>query len=460
MTFIASEIFITLGLGLLGSVLFSAIGLVSGTDETATIAPITLLVVLLGAPPSGIFTFWMCAAVSKHMTHAVPTALLGIPGDTLAIPLMPEASLLRNLGASHIALRKMLAAAVLSSFIAVPCSVLFALILAPVGNHITTAAPGVFIVATILIAYLSAGRWASLIGLVPFIFLIAAIQDFALRHEVKLGVSYFLGIAIGPLIAELISAVSPMESGRMDRAGPRETFIAPDVKSWNGYFPNPLRVLSRDQTAATAVAAIITSATFVFSPVAVTVIAGEIVGARIKHVYHRLTSVLAVRNGVTESTYIAEAIIPLVAFGIPISPVSAGPAAPLFNAPPRFSVDPATGVINNLHNAMTASEFLIWGLVSVTIATLIAYPFAMNHARAAAIFVTKHISHEAIIATFTGLVVVIGLWDGGVTAVLIIMTVGSVGGLLNRVFGLNPGVQFMGYYVAVFSLPAIAKVFG
>lgn len=39
-------------------------------------------------------------------------------------------------------------------------------------------------------------------------------------------------------------------------------------------------------------------------------------------------------NGVTESTYIAEAIIPLIAFGIPLSPVALGPASPLFNAPP------------------------------------------------------------------------------------------------------------------------------
>src|SRR6266540_3628366 len=36
-----------LAMGLIGAVAFSAIGLVSGTDETAVVAPITLLVVLL-----------------------------------------------------------------------------------------------------------------------------------------------------------------------------------------------------------------------------------------------------------------------------------------------------------------------------------------------------------------------------------------------------------------------------
>jgi putative tricarboxylic transport membrane protein len=71
--------------------------------------------------------------------------------------------------------------------------------------------------------------------------------------------------------------------------------------------------------------------------------------------------VLSVRNGVTESTYIAEALIPLIAFGLPLSPVAAGPAAPLFNAPPRFTVDTATAHVNNLHSMLTPWEFVGYG---------------------------------------------------------------------------------------------------
>jgi putative tricarboxylic transport membrane protein len=163
---------------------------------------------------------------------------------------------------------------------------------------------------------------------------------------------------------------------------------------------------------------------------------------------------------VTESTYIAEALIPLIAFGLPLSPVAAGPAAPLFNAPPRFTVDAASGTINNLHTMMSVPEFLIWGLISVVIAAAIAYPFAVNHARSAAAFVAKYISHEAIIATFVGLVLVIGLWEGGILAILVILTVGLVGGILYRVLGMNTGVQFMGYYAAILSVPAIMKLLG
>ena len=57
------EILMALALGLFGAVLFSAIGLVSGTDETTTLAPLTMLVVLLGAPPAGILTFFLALSL-------------------------------------------------------------------------------------------------------------------------------------------------------------------------------------------------------------------------------------------------------------------------------------------------------------------------------------------------------------------------------------------------------------
>lgn len=454
-----SEVAVAAGMGLLGAIVFAAVGLVSGTDETTTIAPVTLLVVLLGVPPAGVFTFWLAAAVSKHMTHAIPTALLGIPGDTMAVPLMPQATYLRNLGVPHVALRKMVSSALVAAFIAVPLSVLFAVIIAPIGQAVTSAAPWLFLAAALLIAYFSAGRWAAVVALFPFVLVIVALQGFTARYGVKLSVSYFLSIAIGPLIADLLAVLSPQERPGMRRPGPRRFNLAPDVRGWGGYFPNPFKVLDRTQLRWTAAAAAATSATFVFSPVAMTVIAGEIVAARIGHAYHRATTVIGVRNGVTESTYIAEALIPLIAFGLPLSPVAAGPAAPLFNAPPRFTVDAASGHVENLHTLLSAGQFLGYGLLAVALAAVVAYPLTMNYARSAASFVARRISHEAIIATFVGLVLVIGLWEGQALGLLVILTVGLVGGLLYRVLGFNTGVQFMGYYAAVLSVPALTKIF-
>lgn len=453
-----NQILAAAAMGLVGAVVFAAIGLISGTDETTTIAPLTLLVALLGVPPAGVFTFFLAGAVAKHMTHAVPTALLGIPGDTMATPLLQDANMLRKLGVPHIALRKMISGGIIAAFVAVPLAVLFAVLLAPFGPAITRSAPWIFLAAAVLIAYFSAGRWASVALLVPFVMVIIALQSLTAKYGVKLSVSYFLGIAIGPLIADLFAVMSPQGRKRMAREQVRSLSLAPDVKGWSGYFPNPFKVLDRTQTRWTLATAAISSATFVFSPVAMTVVMGEMVGSRVRHAYHRLTTVLSARNGVTEATYIAEALIPLIAFGLPLSPVAAGPAAPLFNAPPRFTVDSATGQTHNLHNLMNHWEFLGYGMLAVVIASLVSYPFAMNYARRAALFVSRKVSHEAIIATFVGLIVVISVWEGQLLGLLVILTMGLLGGLLSRAFAFNTGVQFMGYYTAVLTVPALVKL--
>ena len=169
---------------------------------------------------------------------------------------------------------------------------------------------------------------------------------------------------------------------------------------------------------------------------------------------------LSARNGITEATYIAEALIPLIAFGLPLSPVAAGPAAPLFNAPPVYTVDAGAGQTHNLHNLLNHWEFLGYGLLAVLLAALVSYPFAMNYARSAALFVSRKVSHEAIIATFVGLILVISVWEGQFLGLLVILTMGLLGGLLSRAIGFNTGVQFMGYYTAVLTVPALLKLIG
>ncbi len=58
MTPLLSDFSVALAMGLLGALAFAALGLVSGTDEPTTIAPLPLLVALLGVPPAGVFTFF------------------------------------------------------------------------------------------------------------------------------------------------------------------------------------------------------------------------------------------------------------------------------------------------------------------------------------------------------------------------------------------------------------------
>jgi TctA family transporter len=454
-------------MGVIGAIVFTLIGVVSGTDETATIAPLTLVVILIGVPPAGVFTFFMAAAISKHMTHAVPTMLLGIPGDTLAVPILEDAAKMRALGLPHLALRKAISGAVISAFIAIPAAVLFAWILSPFGDLITSFAPWIFLVAAAGIAYSSAAKWAGVIALVPFVAVILGLQAWTGSFEVSLSISYFLGIAIGPMIVALFMVLVPQNRKEMRRAQPSHVYLAPDVRpsrtegeKAGRTFPNPFKVLDRRQVTATAATSVVSSATFVFSPVAVTVLMGEIVGARIKQGYQRLTSVITAKNGTTESTYIAETLIPLIAFGLPLSPVAAGPAAPLFNAPPVFETNPDSGTINNISTHLTTFDFFIFALLGAVCAVAIAYPFAMRYAHVAAKFVVTKVSHEAIIAAFVGLVVVVSLWEGGLLGLMVVTAVGLVGGMLIRLVKVHAGVLFMGYYVAVLSVPGILAAFG
>ncbi|MEA3092627.1 MAG: putative tricarboxylic transport rane protein [Caballeronia sp.] len=99
-----------------------------------------------------------------------------------------------------------------------------------------------------------------------------------------------------------------------------------------------------------------------------------------------------------------------------------------------------------------------YGLLSVVLAPLITYPFSMNYAHRAASFVARRLSHEAIIATFAGLIVVVSVWEGQLPGFLVIVTIGLLRGLLSRRFGLNTGVQFMECYAAVPSVPALTKL--
>ncbi len=443
------------GMAVLGSIVFSAIGLISGTDETATVAPLTLLVVLLGVPPVGIYSWFIAAAVSKHMTHAIPTALMGIPGDTMAVPMLRDATILRQLGVPHIALRKMISGAILAALISLPVAVGFASLLAPFGDTVKAWAPVIFALAALVIAYTSGGRWGSVFALLPFAFFVQALNKMAIAGTGKgLFICFFLGIAIGPLFADLLTVLSPVSRHHLATKKAREFWLAPELKMWRGYFPNPLKILSRNQIKYTAISAFISSLTFTFSPVGMTVMVGEAISSRLKGLYQRCTTSLSAMNGVTEATYIAEAIIPLIAFGVPLSPVALGPAAPLFNAPPVFQ---STPTVHNLHNLLTTTDFLVYGFIGIVCAALIAYPFSMNYARRASVWVLRYVSQEAIISMFSGLIVVLSYSEGGLVGVGIAVTIALFGGVLNRYFGIHTGVQFMAYYASGWM---VSKTFG
>ncbi len=72
--------------------------------------------------------------------------------------------------------------------------------------------------------------------------MILALQALTAKYDTKLSISYFLGIAIGPLVADLFTVMAPAGRKSMLRDKVRQFNLAPDVKGWSGYFPNPLKV--------------------------------------------------------------------------------------------------------------------------------------------------------------------------------------------------------------------------
>lgn len=432
-----------LGGALLGAIIFVGVGLIAGTTETATIAPATLLLVFIGVPPVAVFTFCMAAVVAKHLIHTIPTALLGVPGDTLAVPMIEPCSILRRLGLPHIALQKMISAGVLGAFISVPISIGFALVLAPFGDVVKVWAGAIFTIVAVGVGYTSPGKWASIALIIPFTFFVQGLNKMAIAATGgSVVICVFLGIAMGPLFADLLAALSPISRSRVAVDSPKTFWLAPDLKTWSGYFPNPLKILSRKQKLYTFYAAIFSAITFTASAVGMTIIVGEVVRSKIKSFYEKVITSVSVMNSATESTYMAEILIPLVAFGLPLSSVAMGAAFPLFNAPPMMTPQ------HNLHHMMTTAQFFWYALLAVAIASIIAYPLAMNYARPASVWVMRNISQEAVLTMFAGLTVVLSYFEAQGAGIVITILMGIFSGVLNKYFGFNVGVQFMSYFAA------------
>ncbi len=362
----------------LGGIIFSIIGIIPGTDETATMAPLTLVVVLLGFHPVVIFAWFMGILVAMQITHTMPTAMAALPGSTMAVPMVHNCSLAKRLGVPHVARRKMAAGSLVGTMVAIPVSLGFALLLAPLGNLVKPYIGLVFTIGACIIAYMSRGRWGAVVSLIPFAVLIQGLQLVAKQGVGKtLFISIFMGITIGPMVAEIFNVCIPKLRDLQLREKPNEIWLAPETKIGYSLFLNPFKMLTKRQTGYVVGASAVAACTFTFSPVGMTVMLGELIASRVKELYNRITTTLGVQDAVSNATYIGELIIPLVAFGLPLSPVCLGPGAALFNAPPRFTMEP----VRNISHYMMVSDYFVYGVIGAIGGALFAYPLAVRYAR-------------------------------------------------------------------------------
>ncbi len=441
----------------IGGVIFSIIGVIPGTDETATMAPLTLVLVLMGLEPVVLYAWFIGIIVAMQISHTVPTAMAALPGSTMAVPMVRYSSLAKRLGIPHVAMRKMAVGSLLGSFISLPLAVVFAFLLAPIGNKISPYIGLIFTIGAILIAYMSSAKWAAIVSLVPYSFLIQGFQRLALESVGKtLFISIFMGITIGPMISELFNVLVPNMRERQRKQGPTEIWLAPEAKQKYSYYPNPLKQLTKKQRRDVAISSVLGTAMFTFSPVGSTVLLGELVSGRRKELYDKISSTVAVQDACSNATYIGGFIISLLAFGIPISPVALGPAAPLFNAPPRFTIEP----IHNLSSFLGVSDYIVFGLIAIIGGSLFAYPLAIRKARSWTEMMFKYISHEALIGTFLGLIFMLAYYEAGIIGIIVAMCIGLFGGILHNLFDIHTGVQFMAYYASGWIVTTILSLAG
>ncbi|MCR8672122.1 tripartite tricarboxylate transporter permease, partial [Agrococcus sp. HG114] len=123
--------------------------------------------------------------------------------------------------------------------------------------------------------------------------------------------------------------------------------------------------------------------------------------SRIKDPVKRASRAISSMDALTNATYIAGTLIPLIALGIPLSPVAIGPGNALFNAPPVFDLD------HNMHHILSRSDFIWAILVGAIVALGLTYFIVVKFSQEICAFVFKWVPHEAILGLFFGLVLLL-----------------------------------------------------
>lgn len=437
---------------LAGTVLYTILGIIPGTDETAVIAPVTLALVLLGIEPIFVFTFFMAAIIAHKVTDSVPVAVAGIPGGVMAAPMVEHAVQFKKHGQADLSIRKMASGSVIGTLVAVPISFLFAWVLMPVADWVQNYSGPLFFFGAILLALLAKNRLVSLVAIIPFMLLVQGLRHLYWATGVvpegrNVFTPFFLGITIGPVIITLLELMNKDKRERMNRFPQRIISLTKQKRKMR--MPNPFTILTIKETILSGLASLIGSITFILSAVGTTTLIGELFSNFEKDRLKKSSLAIACMEALANATYISGILIPLIAFGIPFSSVSLGPGLPLFQAPPVFDEN------YNMHHALTIQEIFISTLVGAGIALFITYYLVVKYSREISAFVFKWIPHEAIIGLFVGLVFLLGYIDAGWINIAGVLLVSIVAGSLHRL-GVSFGVLFM----ALYSAPWFMSLFG
>ncbi|SDQ19470.1 tripartite tricarboxylate transporter permease [Virgibacillus salinus] len=435
-----------------GAALYTLIGIAPGTDETAVLAPVTIALVLVGVSPYVILSFFIAAIVAKKLTDSIPVAIAGIPGGVMSAPMVEHAMVLKTHGLPDQSIKKMSSGSVVGTLVSIPTSFLIANLILPYADKISEYAGLIFFLGAIFLALMTKNKILSLAIIVPFALLIQGLRHLywgleIVPSDVTVFVSFFLGITIGPIAFKLFELLNNDFRKNLPGLGNKEISLK-SAKKEKG-FPNPFNILTKKETASSAFGSFIGAVTFFLSPVGMTVFLGEFLTRHIKDPVQRASRAISTMDGLTNAAYISGTLVPLIAIGLPLSPMAIGPAAGLFNAPPVFTPE------HNIHHLLSMGEIMTATIIGAIIAILITFYVTIKYASQICAFVFKYIPHEALIGLFAGLVVMLAFMDAGWINIFGTMLIALVSGLLHK-NGVNYGVLFMILYAAPWLLGVLS----
>lgn len=435
-------VLLVIALSALSTLLYIFIGILPGTDETATMAPIALTLLLAGLDPLLVLVWFIASIAAFKMADSIPVALAGIPGGVMAVPQVPDALLAKESGLADTILRKGIAASVVGQVVALAVSLGLSYYLLPAGEWLraTDDVLGVkvarwfwlILAGLIVLALTSRSKSVALMS-IPSLALV--FQGLRAVYGRPIYISFFLGITIGPMLFELLSLLHRDLRKAYIRKGLKEVRLARVVR----ITLNPLRILSKEELVHSSIWSAITSIlATVMSPVGLTILVGDLLRESSKDRVKGAVLAYTVRDAIKNATYVGGTLIPLIVIGVPTGPMAAGPAAPFFTKLDSLGMS-ARDYIMGRYDYLSITLTL---LLAVAIAFLVAYPVLIRYSRRITIAVFRRVPAEALYGLFIAIVIMLSYYDARVSGVFGTLVVSLVSGALWRL-GVSLGVMFM-----------------
>jgi Tripartite tricarboxylate transporter TctA family. len=432
-------LFLVAVLAFISAIVYILVGVLPGTDETATMAPIALALLIAGLDPLIVLAWFLASIIAFKAADAIPVALAGIPGGVMAVPQVPDAVEAKRAGKADVILRKGVTSSMVASFIALVLVLVLAFYIKPLGDFLNirddiagVAVPRWFwllLGGLLILALTSKNKLLALLTIPTFAILV---QGLRLAYEKNVIISFFLGITIGPLVVELLEVLSGYARDRIRRG-----YMSVKLEPVSVIPLNPLKHLSREELAHVLFWSPITSVlAMVMSPVGLTILIGDLIKGLKRTPLEASILAYTVRDGVKNATYIGGLLIPLLVIGSPTGPMSAGPGLPFFTE--IGGVVPAKYITSNYSHL----EISVALLLSAVIASLVVYPILIRYSRRLTLLVFKSVPAESLYGLFLSIVVLLAYYDAGLRGVLGVLVVSMVSGILWR-NGVSLGVLFM-----------------